>query len=193
MTRMRALSLGVLQAVALAMLFGCESSDDSSPQAYWNEDGTSVAANGSDTDAPPAGDSSPGQVPADFAGVVWLHANVSGWAQTGSLGGISISGDMINLPYDKAKVWPPKGDLNANPWIFVWQDGTWYAATWEWLRFGQTSKAVAAVNGDHIKKPPLDNFSPVSGTSYGFMVSGLARDDTRNVSERTNVVMFRWP
>ena len=83
---------------------------------------------------------------------------------------------------------PPNGDgLNGNPWIFVFQDGTWYAATWEWLRFGQTAKSMSSVAGDHIKKAPLQDFHPVSGHVYGFMVSGLARDAAppRSATART--------
>ena len=65
---------------------------------------------------------------------------------------------------------------------FRQRDGVWYAATWEWLRPGQTSKPTSVVNGAHIKKSPLQDFRPVSGETYGFMVSGLARDNsTRNV------------
>ena len=145
----------------------------------------------------PTPNPTPGQpgveVPANFEGVVWLHTNVSGWAVTSPLS-VSIGDGLVRLNYDKAEVWPPNGDgLNGNPWIFVYQDNTWYAATWEWLRFGQTAKSMSSVAGDHIKKSPLQDFRPVSGRLYGFMVSGLARDSQRNVHERTPVVMVRWP
>lgn len=138
--------------------------------------------------------SQPGtQVPADFSGVQWLHTNVSGWAVTSPLS-VSFGNGLIRLDYDKADVWPGNAEgLNGNPWIFVWQDNTWYAATWEWLRVGQTAKSMSSVAGDHIKKAPLQDFHPVSGQLYGFMVSGLARDSQRNVLERTPVVMVRWP
>ena len=131
-------------------------------------------------------------VPADFAGVTWLHADVSRWAETARLE-VWVADGYLHLEYDKARVWPSRDGLNANPWIFVFQDGRWYAATFEWLRGGQTSKPVHVVAGDHIKKPPLQSFHPRSGEVYGFMVSGLARDETRNVQERSEVVMLRWP
>jgi hypothetical protein len=138
--------------------------------------------------------SQPGvQVPANFEGVVWLHTDVSSWAVTSPLS-VSFGNGLIHLDYDKADVWPPNGEgLNGNPWVFVFQDGTWYAATWEWLRLGQTAKSMSSVAGDHIKKAPLQDFQPVSGQLYGFMVSGLARDAQRNVQERTPVVMVQWP
>jgi hypothetical protein len=149
---------------------------------------------------PPDSGGVPGtpQVPANFANVTWLHSDVSKWRQTANLS-VNISGSKINLPYDRANVWPAVNHIgtvvNANPWIFVPKsDGSgWYAATWEWLRPGQTSKNLSSVAGDHIKKSPLQDFRPVSGTWYGFMVTGLARDSKRNVEERSNVFMLKWP
>lgn len=136
-------------------------------------------------------------IPFNLNEVTWLHSNVSNWPITSKLNSVSISGGLIHMPYDKANVWEGRNHVgafvNANPWIFVNQNGKWYGATWEWMRRGQTSKNVRAVNGDHIKRNPLNNFVPRSGETYGFMVSGLARDNVRNVQERTNIVMFKWP
>jgi len=134
-------------------------------------------------------------VPEDFANITWLHTNVSGWAQTGTLHSVSISGNLIYLNYDKAGVWPIDNGVVANPWIFIQKDdgSGWHAATWEWMRPNQTAKLKRAVNGDHIKRDPLKDFVPQSGEWYGFMLSGLARDHRRNAIERTNVVMFQWP
>ena len=126
----------------------------------------------------------------------WLHTDVSGWAQTAALSA-SIGGDTINLSYNQAKVWPAVDGVNANPWVFVkWTDGQWYAATWEYLRSGQTSKPKAVLSGamgDHIKVAPLSSWRPHSGERIGLMVSGLARSNLRNVKERSNVVMVTWP
>lgn len=128
--------------------------------------------------------------------VAWLDSNVSGWSKTSTLT-VSISGDTITLNYDKANEWPGVSvdgtSLNANPWVFVNLDGTWYAATFEWLRPGQTSKPTYTVDGSHIDASPLSSWSPTSGETYGFMVSGLARTTQRNVEERTQVVMATWP
>lgn len=181
----RILISGILTS-AILFSSGCErdgSSDDSS---------SSDPASGGTV----SGDTSAGAVPSDFAGVVWLHNDVSSWSQTATLNA-SVSGGMINLDYDKARVWPgvntAGANVNANPWIFVKQDGVWYAGTWEWLRTGQTSKPTGVVNGSHIQAQPLNNFSPKSGETYGFMVSGLARSNVRNVQERSNVSMVVWP
>jgi len=139
----------------------------------------------------------PAAVPQDLSGVTWLHTDVSGWAPTADLAAVRVGGGQICFDHDKANVWPGVEidglSLNANPWIFVWQDNRWYAATFEWMRVGQTCKSAGAVAGDHIKRAPLQDFRPVSGTRYGFMISGLARAAQRNVLERSRVVMVEWP
>ena len=123
-----------------------------------------------------------------------LHTDVSSWPVTASLH--ASVGGTINLPYSKAKVWPAVDGVNANPWVFVNLDGQWYAATFEWLRQGQTSKPKGVLDGsmgDHIKVAPLSSWRPHSGERIGLMVSGLARTKMRNVQERSNVVMVTWP
>lgn len=190
---------GLLTALALLLAIGsgCEISHDSSSDdgTYFSESGNaSEPAASSDGSTPAPVTEAPADAgDVDLGNTTWLHTDVSGWAVTSSLS-VSISGGTINLKYDKANVWPEVDGVNANPWIFVYRDGRWYAATWEWLRGGQTSKPTAVVNGAHIKRSPLNDFKPVSGETYGFMVSGLARDKSkRNVSERTPIVMRRWP
>lgn len=137
--------------------------------------------------------------PPDLSTVTWLHSDVSQWPETATLSPISTSSSNICLDYDMANVWPIYNigvDVVANPWIFIWQDAQWYAGTWEWLRPGQTCKAITSVAGDHIKVAPFGENSgwvPTSGTTYYFMVSGLARFSERNVEERSNLVPFVWP
>ena len=136
----------------------------------------------------------PAGYPAEITGPIqWLHADVSSWPQTASLHA-SVGGGTINLPYDKAKVWPAVGGANANPWVIVNLNGQWYAGTFEWLRYGQTAKPMTVLSGGgHIKVSPLSSWRPRSGERIGLMVSGLARDSTRNVKERSNIVMVTWP
>ena len=102
---------------------------------------------------------------------------------------------LRDLPYSKAKVWPASGGVNANCWVFArWSDGQWYAATFEYLRSGQTAKPMSVLSGGgHIKVSPLSGWRPKSGERIGLMVSGLARTTMRNVKERSNVVMVTWP
>ena len=149
------------------------------------------------TEPPTDGTTTNSLWPAEITGTVrFLHTDVSRWPETASLHA-RVGGGTISMPYSKAKVWPAVDGVNANPWVIVkWTDGRWYAATFEWLRFGQTSKPVGVLDGsrgDHIKRPPLSNWRPHSGERFGIMVSGLARDGNRNVRERSNVVMVTWP
>ena len=134
--------------------------------------------------------------PAEMTGTVkFLHTDVSEWPVTASLNA-SVSGSTISIPYSKSKVWPARDGVNANPWVFANVGGQWYAATWEWLKFGQVSKpkaVLAGTMGDHIKVSPLSSWRPHSGERIGLMVSGLARTSARNVRERSNVVMVTWP
>lgn len=136
----------------------------------------------------------PTEDPIDLNKVIWLHTDVSGWAVTATLRAIKIGETTVTVDYDKACVWPDGGDgVNANPWVFVKLDGTWYAATWEWMKVCQTVKNLIAIDGSHIKVPPLDTWHPESGETYYFMVSGLARMTERNVLERSNLLKVVWP
>jgi hypothetical protein len=130
-------------------------------------------------------------------GLRWLHADVSAWPETAKLHDVRITTTTIEMPYDMASAWPGRdhvgAHVNANPWVIVQHRGRWYAATWEWLRVGQQSKARAALEPGHIKRRELDDWTPRSGDTLGFMVSGLARDHLRNAHERSNVVWVEWP
>lgn len=132
----------------------------------------------------------------DLGSVVWLDQNISGWSSTASMSA-SVSGGSVHMPYDKANVWPASSgggaSVNANAWVFANIDGTWYGATWEYLRVGQTSKSASSVGGSHVNHAPLSSWHPVSGETYGFMVSGLVRGGASNVEERSNVSMVTWP
>ena len=136
----------------------------------------------------------------DLSAVTWLHTNVSGWAETATLASVQFRSGQICLDYDRADVWAIGTiggvDVVGNPWVFIWRDGRWYGATWEWLRPGQICKAQTSVAGDHIKVFPFDAASgwrPASGEVFYFMVSGLARSSQRNSMERTQPVRVRWP
>ncbi len=160
--------------------------------------GSTSSGNGatSDGNQPPPDQ----EVPSDFSDVIWLHHDVSGWEETATLSSVHFgAGSTICMDYDKADVWEGVNTVgayvNANPWIFIQRDGQWYAATWEWMRVGQTCKNQSAVAGDHIKREPFESedWTPEPGEWYGFMLSGLARSPARNHEERSNVVMFQWP
>ena len=145
--------------------------------------------------APPPGNTAGGTPSSiDLHTVTWLHTNVSSWAETSQITRTSIGNPPICINHTKAGRWPVKDGLEGNPWIFVHLNGRWYAATYEWLSSGQTCKGIHADNiGSHIGIPPLSSWRPKSGELVGLMVSARARSGGDTVSERSNVVMVRWP
>lgn len=157
------------------------------------------------TDSPPAPPPASGDSTTfDLSQVKWLHHDVSGWPVTTALDASVSKAGVVTLRYDKANSWPAVDGVNANPWVVVkWTDGKWYAATWEWLRQGQTSKSMKGKSwGGHIKVSPLSKWEPKSGEAVYMMVSGLARSgtraegiraDPRNVSERSTPVKVVFP
>lgn len=139
--------------------------------------------------------------PFDLEQVQWLHPNISQWNETTALS-VSFANNLICLDYDKKDEWPlveifGSTDVVANAWVFAQQEGQWYGMTFEWLRPGQTCKAMSAVEGGHIKVAPFDEASqwaPALCEELYFMVSGLIRSPAyRNVSERSNIVRVTWP
>lgn len=131
-----------------------------------------------------------------FDGVTLLGPDIRSWAVTSPLR-VRLSGSNITLDYDKANTWEAREEagatVNANPWVILDYNGKRYAATWEWLRFGQTTKSKRAVHGDHIKRREIpQDWKPRPGERVGFFVSGLIRGRTRNVPERTEIIWITW-
>lgn len=127
----------------------------------------------------------------DLSTVTWDHTDVSGWPITHTVTITKFTKDRITWKYDSVPKWDAKDGLHANPWIIANIGGKWRAATWEWLRPGQSDKNMGGDKtfGNHIKKSawPSD-WDPAKGETVYFFVSGLARDSKRNSKERTNVI-----
>lgn len=193
-------------AAALLMATGCDLSSTSGSDLQ-NQAQAAIDNATSSSSSTPSASTAPAVVSGgvgndiDPNSVVFLDADVSGWAQTATLRA-SISGGTLNLNYNQASQWPAASvrakdgsSLNANPWVIVNVNGTYYGATFEWLKSGQTSKPTAVVTGSggHIVQPPLNTFRPVSGQQYGFMVSTPARGGARTINERSNISVVTWP
>ena len=205
------MKLGGVALLAAALAAGCETSSmENEGTVSLNElqgietttattgTTTNVATGGTDaTGGDTGGDSGTTNTnslwPSEITGSVrFLGTDVSNWAVTASLDA-SVSGGKVTLNYNKARVWPAVDGVNANPWVFVNLNGQWYAATWEYLRAGQTLKDMSGKSwGGHIKVSPLSSWEPRSGERIGLMVSGLVRGGLRNVQERSNVDMVTW-
>jgi hypothetical protein len=101
----------------------------------------------------------------------------------------------VCIEHTKSGRWPVVDGAEGNPWVVAQINGKWYAATYEWLRPGQTCKGSIERDtiGPHTKAEPLLSWRPRSGEIVGFMVSGHARFGPDSVRERSNVVLVRWP
>jgi|TARA_A100001011_G_scaffold371867_1_gene429660 hypothetical protein len=135
--------------------------------------------------------------------VNWLHTNVSSWPVTHNLT-VNLGAGTICMEWGGTSTWPTATirhtdgtrdiKVNANPWVFVWRNGAWYGGTWEWMTPNGNCKPMRVVEGGHIKRPPLTNWTPASGETLYFMVSSLARaGNLNNYQARTNVVSVVWP
>ena len=135
----------------------------------------------------------------DLSGVAWDGLDISAWPITTDLQA-SRNGNTVNLINTGTSKWPDAGKratdgrvVTGNAWVIANIGGRWRAATWEWLVVGQQSKAASSVAGDHIKKAawPSD-WKPKPGEKIYLAVSGLCRDQYRNVSERSQFVEVIW-
>ena len=135
--------------------------------------------------------------------VNWLHTNVASWPVTHNLT-VNLGGGTICMEWGGTATWPTATirhtdgtrniKVNANPWVFVYRNGAWYGGTWEWMTPNGNCKPMRVVEGGHIKRPPLTNWTPTSGETLYFMVSSLARaGNLNNYQARTNVVRVVWP
>jgi len=131
--------------------------------------------------------------------VTWLHTNASGWPKTSTITSASIWNPPICIDHTKRGSWLHVSaggtTVEGNPWVSAKVNGTWYGATYDWLRPGQECKGISASNiGAHIKISPLKGWTPKSGEQIGLMVSTPARFGTVGPKhERSNVVMVTWP
>ena len=145
----------------------------------------------------PLGKGDQPDLPFRMSEVRWLHENVGEWDVTSEITDIRIDHDSICIEHTKAGRWPRRNGGEGNPWVFANIDGTWYAATYEYLRSGQICKHITRRGewgiGPHTKRPPLEGWVPRRGELVGFMVSTFARDSTRTSNQRSNVVMVEWP
>ena len=138
----------------------------------------------------------------DINSVVFSYSNPSGWAQTSTVTSTQVGAPPICINHTKAGQWPVirtgKNDtaVEGNPWVFAKIGGTWYAATWEWLRPGQTCKQLdgSDFRGHVNGAAPLSSWTPKSGEQVGLMVSTPARFGPQGpLQERSNVVVITWP
>ena len=205
--------IGVLLAIALPLSgcsdgwcwpFDCSASKSSSGVVDDSANTTSTTTTDTSTSTATTTTSSSSSAEAfDLSKVTWLHTDVSDWPVTHDLK-VNIGAGLICMEFGGTTAWPSaeidhrsgayKIKVNANPWVFVWRNGRWYGGTWEWMVPNGTCKNLSSVEGGHIKQPGLVDWDPVSGETYYFMVSSIARGaNLNNYQARTNAVSVTWP
>ncbi len=156
----------------------------------------------------------PPPIAADFGNVVWIHEDVSGWPETVTMTASKGVHDTIDIPNDGTscgpgdRCWPnfnptyvePGGDYYdefvGGVWIFVYQDDVWVAGLFDSiLRDQQLVWDHNLVPGSGWPGGLLDNFQPVSGERYGWMISTAVPvlSTQYTIDERSNVSEFVWP
>ena len=205
--------IGVLLAIALPLSgcsdgwcwpFDCSASKSSSGVVDDSANTTSTTTTDTSTSTATTTTSSSSSAEAfDLSKVTWLHTDVSNWPVTHDLK-VNIGAGLICMEFGGTTAWPSaeidhrsgayKIKVNANPWVFVWRNDRWYGGTWEWMVPNGTCKNLSSVEGGHIKQPGLVDWDPVSGETYYFMVSSIARGaNLNNYQARTNAVSVTWP
>jgi hypothetical protein len=165
--------------------------------------GPSASSSTTSAPRPPAMPAAPLSI--DLPDVDWLHADVSNWRVTSRVTAIRFEPrkpgaekGRLAIEHTMAGKWPTLTDDGGltgegNPWVLGFVGGRWRAATYEWLRPGQTWKGIDADNiGPHTKKAPLETWVPQPGEPVGFFVSTYARDNKRTSNERSDIVLVRW-
>jgi hypothetical protein len=157
---------------------------------------------------PPLGKGDDPSLPFRMSELVWLHApDAADWDVTSTISDVTFSPQgtsnvtKICFPHSKAGKWKQSGAGEGNVWVVAEVDGTWYAATWDYIRPGQICKSANDFTWNsrrdgifaHTQRPPLEGRVPRSGDRIGIMVSGFARTSQRTVLEKSNIFMTVWP
>lgn len=131
----------------------------------------------------------------DLDAVTWYGPDIRDWPATSELPkGIYISGNMVNFPHTSAGKWQRNkdGKLEGNVWAIVNYNGKWRAASWEWLKPGQTSKPWTKIEQGHFKVGDLAGYQIKQGEEVYIIAAGLSRGNERGTKERTKATKVRW-
>jgi hypothetical protein len=205
--------------------FGGRGGDDDDDSATGGDDDDS--AQGDDDSAPGDDDSTPGDddsTPGDdddttapFSeyddfdenNITWLHTDVSAWDVTSTVTGAHINYTELCVYHTMAGLWPevlgifpeePTAPMEGNMWIIARVDGTWYAATFDYLRPGGECKyedyspAGEGPGPSTFGALPLSTWLPQTGEPVWMFLSTVARHEPLGpLNERSDYVQLIWP
>lgn len=122
--------------------------------------------------------------------------NVGAWPITVLLGECSISKRAVSIPHPELS-WPEVKDTGwskparGNAWVIAKVDGSWRAATIEWL-WNQQEVDCPKFDGNDDLHGPLANWRPAINEKLYVMISAFARSGAKTVKERSNIVGVIW-
>src|SRR6185437_5866334 len=127
-------------------------------------------------------------------------ADITGWSVTSTLTRVTIGNGQMCTQHTKAGRWPQvpffsdPATVEGNQWVFANIGGKWYGGAGEWLRPGQTCKAIDSnFARDSFAGTIMANWSPRSGEQVGIAVSTPARAGQWGPAARSNIVLVSWP
>lgn len=137
----------------------------------------------------------------DARRIVFLHRNIQYWDRTSQIIKVDIrpvDKGPVCIYHTKAGVWPVYGGqvkVEGNPWVFAFIRGQWFGATYEHNRPGQVCKPDVnrLTIGPLTKASPMSEWIPSKGEWVGFAVAASSRYDRVTVTERSNIVLVKWP
>lgn len=132
--------------------------------------------------------------------VVWDDGKgeVGEWPITVQISDVQVKGGRLYWQQSGA-VWPEakkkgwKKPAIGNIWVLGKIKGKWHAATWDWIGPGQRIKQLPRFEETNDIHGVLEGWFPMPTEEVGFCISTFARDATRSVNERSNIVIVRWP
>jgi len=124
------------------------------------------------------------ELPVLLTDVEWRGHNCSMWTLTHAMKA-TFGGPMdIHLEQSATRDWPTKYDVVGNCWFFIKEAGRWVAFQWDYIRPGQVDRHFPWYPPKHGESYPTVK----KGQECYVMISGLCRDNRRNVQSRTACV-----
>jgi hypothetical protein len=127
-------------------------------------------------------------------------ADITTWSVTSTLTRVTVGNGQLCTEHTMAGRWPQlpffsdPATVEGNQWVFANIGGRWYGGAGEWLRPGQTCKAIDDnFARDSFAGTIMAGWRPHSGESVGFAVSTPARAGQWGSAERSNIVVIPWP
>jgi hypothetical protein len=134
---------------------------------------------------------------------------VSGWDVTSTVTGAHITYDELCVFHTMAGLWPevlgifpeePEAPMEGNIWVIARVEGTWYAATFDYLRPGDECKyedfspAGEGPGPSTFGAEPLASWVPRTGEPVYMFMSTVARHEPLGrLHERSDYVRLTWP